>query len=368
MLLLLDDMSRLKPQDVSNTAWAFAILGMKHDPFLSAVMDQLQTRMERYLSGHRRDSMVRFKGQELANALWALATLNYSSGCSDLMNLVEAYLMDMARMKDGQITLGSIARVLNRQEMANLCWACAVFGEYPPDMIQLLYKGLLGVGEQPDPSYVRKIHQDGGIQSSAIMSILYLQIAMDLEQERQSTPSLPGGFPELWDGDSSKTSGDNMMENFALRLTRSKIQQSVSNACERIGFSHMEEHVIGMDTLSMDHGIQMVPNIPKEVLSIDIANVDSQIGIEVDGPAHFVTNINDGGYGLRSGTKLIKGKLEYQFDWDSEHQEVNGPTALKARILEELGWCVHNLPFWEWYDLESDGQKEEKYCRSLLEN
>lgn len=358
-------MSKLKPQDLSNSAWAFAILGMKHTPFLAAVVDQLLDRTQRYLNGDHQD-MNRFKGQELTNALWALATLNYTPS-QDLLHQLEPYLVEVMATKSKGVTVNSILRYLNRQELANLAWVCAVFGEYPTELISLVYKGLLGVGENADPVYMQKVHRDAGIQPSAVMSMLYLQIVMDLEQGNGDGFSLPGNFPESWDSGSSPSSrvGDSTIENnFELRLTRSKLQQTVSQAFERIGFPHIEEHVIGMDTLSRENGIQMV-SCNRDILSLDLANVESRIGIEVDGPGHFVTTI-DGGLCLSGETASIGGKVDYRFYWDSEHQEINGSTALKLRILRELGWLVISIPFWEWYDMEGNAQQQQDYCRSVL--
>jgi hypothetical protein len=192
------NLSKLKPQDLSNTAWAFAILGMKHTAFLSAVVDQLQNRTQRYLNGNQRDIMTRFKGQEITNTLWALATLNYCPS-QGLVHQIEPYLVEMTS-NNNEMTVASISRVLKRQELANIAWVCAVFGEYPTQLIQLLYTGLLGVGERPDPAYVQKVHRDGGVQPSAIMSILYLQIVMDLEQGNSNNVMFwPDDFPENWD-------------------------------------------------------------------------------------------------------------------------------------------------------------------------
>jgi len=47
--------------------------------------------------------------------------------------------------------------------------------------------------------------------------------------------------------------------------------------------------------------------------------------------------------------------------------EMNGPTVLKHRMLEQLGWRVIHVPFWEWNALEGDDEAKEKYCRQLLE-
>ena len=63
-----DDVSRLSSQDIANTAWAFAILGMRHERFLDAVASQFVSRIDRYLKGDRSGS--NFNGQELANSVW----------------------------------------------------------------------------------------------------------------------------------------------------------------------------------------------------------------------------------------------------------------------------------------------------------
>jgi hypothetical protein len=65
---LVDNLSKLSPQDLSNTAWAFAIMGMKHERFLTELVKQIEVRVQRFTEGDRRNSF--FNGQELANALW----------------------------------------------------------------------------------------------------------------------------------------------------------------------------------------------------------------------------------------------------------------------------------------------------------
>jgi hypothetical protein len=348
---------------------------MKHTRFLQAVVDQMQERTQRYVSGSRRDHMTRFKGQEIANALWALATLNHPS--PGLLAQIEPFMVETANNSNSggseEMTVSSISRSFIRQELANIAWVCAVFGEYPTKLLQLLYTGLLGVGERPDPDYLQKSYGDAGIQTSAIMSMTYLQIVMDLENKGKSEKFfLPDDFPENWDVTNSNNGRggfDSIMDlgSFEpLRLTSSNIQRAVSSAFSRIGFSHVEEHVIAMNTLATEHGIQMAAT-GQEILSLDIANVDSKIGIEVDGPGHFISNVDDNQVGSSAGgVSVINGKMEYQFQWDSESQVINGPTALKLRILKELGWRVISIPFWEWYAMGGDKKREEDYCRSVL--
>jgi hypothetical protein len=342
---------------------------MKHTQFLTALVDQIKIRLERYIQGDRRNTY--FNGQELANALWALASLNWKG--PGLLSSIESYLLNMI----GKPSLKNIIKFSKRQELANIAWACAVFGEYPTRLIELLYMGLLGIGDKSDPEYLHRHYKDGGIQSSAVMSIVYLQTIMGLELPDHSF-SLPSDFPEQWGAvrtpkqSLSTTRNPNDMllledDTFELQLKSSKIQLSVGEALGRIGFNHVQEHVIDMEALVNEYGLKMACN-PKEILSLDIAQVDSQIGVEVDGPGHFITNIDEGScaHKQQSYSNTLNGKVEYQFKWSYDYQEPNGPTALKTRMLKRLGWEVINLPFWEWYALESNAQGEEDYCRSIL--
>jgi hypothetical protein len=362
------ELSKLKPQDLANTAWAFSILGMKHGPFLAAAQNQIIARTSQCMNGNK-NIMTRFKGQELTNALWALATLNYPS--DGVLTQVTPYVVQMCTdAVTGKTTVESIAKAFKRQELANLAWVCAVSGDYPPALMRILYMGLIGIGEHPDRDYVSEIHGDNGIERSSMMSVIYLQIAMDLDGAADGL-SLPEGFPDAWDpngqqslGSSSSTPENTLMED-GLNLSTSNVQRSVSAAFTRVGFEHVMEHVIRMDALAQDFGVQMSA-VPIEILSLDLALVDSKIGIEVDGPAHFISNIETPSPVLGGGAR-INGKVEYQFRWNGDVQETNGPTSLKTRLLERLGWRIISIPFWEWSALKGDPQKEEEYCSKLLD-
>jgi hypothetical protein len=358
------ELQRCRPQDLANTAWAFAVLGLKNVAFMEATKKELVDRTNRFVRGEV-NGMTQFKGQELANLLWALATLNMPAG--DILRVLAPYICAACQTEKGQMTAATIAKIFKRQELANMAWACAVFGEYPPDLMDVLYRGLVGFGKEQDPVHMSKIHGDQGLQSQAIMTLIYVQAAVDLAGSSQKS-RLPENFPDGWKQLIPSQYNDHMTETSfdELNLSTSKMQRAVSNAFSRIGFDHVEEHVITMEEMSREHKINVAPK-PMEILSIDIASVEDKIAIEVDGPAHYISRIDrhtdsEGGY-----SKLINGKLEYQFAWNGDQQEVNGPTGLKQRLLMSLGWKVIHLPFWDWYQLGGDSDAEERFCRDLLE-
>ena len=389
----------MKPQDVSNTAWAFAIVGIQHTEFLDAVAVELERRLRL------------FTPQETANALWALATLDHCP--PNLLYRLESGIVNMQRYsKDARFwTTRSISKIWKRQELANLAWVCAVFGEYPMDLIKMIYMGLLGVGDDPSPDAVTECHAtaglgpDDGISATIVMSVTYLQMMMDLD------PSIPGkrihlptDFPDDWLRRST-TGGQSVPSRYMgattaetedllevyrsdrdktgdLQLFRSNLQQTVSDALNRVGFDHVEEYVFDMATLAKDYGILSAGfdgnenKRSSEILSLDMANVPGRIGVEVDGPGHFIINIdhlhdlNDDNYKQAEVYTNGNGRTEIVFGWNSNSTRIvvkkNGPTALKSRLLKAMGWTIHNIPFWEWKDVDGDLEAEEEYCRSRL--
>jgi very-short-patch-repair endonuclease len=358
-----------KPQDISNTAWAFAALGLKDSRYMDAAKDTLVDRLSRYARGER-NGVTSFKGQELANLLWAMATLNISAG--NVWEAVMAYLRGSCAESKGNFTATSISKHFKRKELASMAWSCSVFGDYPEELMQFLYIGMFGLpGKERDAKFLQNIYKDSGLQMQAIMTLMYVQAEIDM---RRCCPnlSLPDDFPDGWK--ESVPSLDPREPHLAelsleLRLSTSKIQRAVSAALLRINFNHVEEHTITMKEMAELYGVR-VPASNIEVISIDIANVEQKIAIEVDGPSHFISRTDDfvEGNSLSGGfSKVVRGKLEYQFGWTGERQEMNGPTALKERLLKSFGWKVLHLPFWEWYALGGDTGAEETYCRAILD-
>lgn len=280
-------------------------------------------------------------------------------------------------------TIKSVSEQFRRQELANIAWVCAVFDRYPKKLMKILYLGLLGVGEKSDPKHLQEIFNDGSMDTSIAVCLLYVQANMVMANPDQPI-TLPENFPEGWlpggkmqGAPSARNIETNNLDSslasensFELALTSSNIQLLIGDAFDRAGFDHVQEHVIGSDTFANEYGI-FVTAVTTDMLSLDLAQVDSKIGIEVDGPGHYVTKINDGptrGAIEASNAGVIRGKngLKCRFSWVGDDQEINGSSVLKARMLGRLGWKIANIPFWEWYPVSGDPEKENAYCRSKL--
>jgi len=362
-------LSTYKPQDISNTCWAFASLGILHRSFFGAVSTEVQERLQ----PKSKDSveLPKFKAQEIANLVWSFATLN--SSADGLMEHLTPYILSMCRDEKGNYDEHSIAKFFKRQEALSVAWSCVVLEQYPPQLMPLLYTALFGTNNDTDS--LKSIHGDNGLPKQGVMALFYVQMAMDMEVP-QLGMTLPLNFPDGWVvGDHAPkalSSEDKEGGRSMLELTTSRLQQDVSRTLERVGFSHVLEHVITTDELESSHNIRLSPE-KVEFLSIDIANLNDLVGIEVDGPGHFVNVLdcatdNDGEKEryFPSGKKLSGKGAKMEWQLSNSRRLVNGPTALKHRLLCQLGWQIVHLPFWEWRNL-SDQENEESYCRELLE-
>ena len=85
---------------------------------------------------------------------------------------------------------------------------------------------------------------------------------------------------------------------------------------------------------AVQHGLEEEHLEPRTGYSLDLALPSSRVGVEVDGPSHFLL---PDGRGVR---------------------KPNGPTLLKRRLLAAAGWRVISVPFFEWDGLHSAGERQ----------
>jgi len=344
-----DDLSLHTTTDLSNTIWAMATLGYYHGPFVNAVERQVIDRLDSCYDPNNEYDQNSFRSQELANIVWSLACTNSLS--AELITSVGERIKNIVSNEAGEYDVKSISSHFQRRELANLVWSCAVAGCYPPELIRILVIGLVGEGEDTAES-VEEFYGDGGLAEHSIMTLLYLRSAIDTDGFSMGI-SLPPNFPSGWGG--LGKSGIFDENEVVLNLRPSKIQNSVSAAFDRIGFGHVDEYVLKMQGLNL--------------LSIDIASPVEKIGVEVDGPSHFYVDLDEWSphEPQRGYAEVMNRKLEYRFEFNGKVDKPNGSSALKDRLLRNLGWTILHVPYGEWYDLGGDSDAEEAYCRALLE-
>lgn len=271
--------------------------------------------------------------------------------------------------------INSIALILDRQEAGLIAWSCAVLNRYPPQLMQLLYMALFGEGD--DPSSLNEAYGDNGLKEQAVMSMLYVQMGLELESADQGL-MLPSNYPIGWHNNLGRnlrfvSADDDAEFSSILKLSTSRLQKNISRVFKRINFAHELEHVITTRDIESEYGI-LLSSENIEFLSIDITNSEKKIGIEVDGPGHFVQvmdvcdPLHNGQELENSGRAVQMGKsIGWEFRQNAI-RKVNGSTALKDRLLENLGWRMAHIPFWEWRYSDNGGvANKENYCQALLD-
>ena len=224
--------------------------------------------------------------------------------------------------------------------------------------MNLLYAGLFGVKET-DPKTLASIYGDDGLQRQAIMTMFYVQMALDFEEPELGL-SLPPNFPSDWreTNDSNDYTSVLNDKDEKLRITTSRLQLRVNEALNRCrSQDYVQEHIITTTDLQVNHDITL-SNENQEFLSIDMADVETLNGVEVDGPGHFITLLDDSSVNSKDADLMSES--------GSFKQEVNGPTALKDRLLEHLEWCIIHIPYWKWRDLGGDEESEDEYLQGLF--
>lgn len=332
---------------------AYSTLGLLHSGFFQEVERQIMTRLRHKLCG-----------QEIANILWAFATLNAQPDPA-MVDTLSSHIYTLCKGKRETPNEISISKIFKRQEIANVAWSCAVLGKYPENLMKTLYQGMFGT--KNDPQFMKKTFGDTGLQKSSIMTMYYVQYAADVEAPHLKL-SLPKGFPNEWGEDGTNLSSKGMEDDqkqtssSMLHLTVSKLQREVSETLTQIGFDNVLEYVI--DAPSNQHlendDPNQLPENPDEFLSIDIANLEKRLGVEVDGPGHFVRLID-----VAEASHLNDDRDQFA---DRGENRVNGPTLLKHRLLSALGWNIIHIPYWEYQNLGGDKDKEFAYCQYILEH
>ena len=104
----------------------------------------------------------------------------------------------------------------------------------------------------------------------------------------------------------------------------SHFQTDISTMLKQMGWNHSFEHETA------------------EGFSLDLAQPESKLAIEVDGPSHYLQDVTRG------------------------ENVVNGATSFKARLLRSFGWTVAHISFLDWSH-KSDSERRQLVAAKLRE-
>jgi len=261
----------LRDRGLANVAYAVARITRKPDQRTSELLDELARASAA--------SIGKFNPQELANTAWAFATVGHASPA-----LFEA------------VSRASVASIgqFTPQALANTAWAFAVADHCISGTIN---------------HHLVQAFETSNTLSSELLSQLHQWHLW--KRERNFVHQLPHDFLE------------GCKAAFMAHQPRpSCMQRQVETTVSTLGLPFRSE---------------VITNIG---YSIDIVAEwqGAQIGIEVDGPSHFIG------------------------------RDPSGATLLKRRQLRKLeGWKLCSVPYWEWREVSSDAKRRQKYVLQLLQ-
>ena len=226
-----------------------------------------------------------FKPQDLANMAWAFAMLNIPAP-----RLFEVVVAE------------AVAQIRNfkPQDLANVAWAFAMMGIPSPRLFEAILRMVPAVFNQFEPVNLRQLHQ------------VFLFLTLEAPQ-LELAPLLSDFRVEI------------RAAFVADEPSPSRSQRDVAAALLRVGWTHEFEHVT------------------TDGLSLDMAQSDSKLAVEFDGPSHYLGDARSGLYSL------------------------NGPFLFKQRLLRKLGWKVLHVPYFEWYKLQSAKARDEYLTRQVAD-
>jgi hypothetical protein len=306
-IVAMKDLSIFIPQELSNIIWSCATAGESHPKLFSKFGDHIIAMKD--LSGS--------KPQELSNLLWAYATAGEShpllfqklahvaiARCNEfnsqnIANLLWAYatvgIIDHHLFTSFAPAVKSVLGQCNSQALANIAWAYTVANVNDPSLF--------------NSDFIVALHAKAN--DSVTEEYFQLHQWQLWQDEIKSGINLP---PELC---------EKCRKAFLLQLPQtSRFQDDVISVLSSIGLRPKEE-VLTPSGYRLD-----------ALVEVNGMNV----GIEVDGPSHFV------------------------------NREPTGSTLLKCRQVSTLD-DIHivSVPYWEWDRFGTDRAKKQDYLRSKLD-
>ena len=280
------------PQELSNTAWAFATAEHAAPALFDAIAAEAAGRVKE------------FNEQELTNTAWAFATAGHAGGPA----LFDAIAVEATRR------VGDF----NEQGLSNTAWAFATAGHVAANaLLDAIAAEAAGrVGDFTPQALANTAWACAVADSSADALFgdpLFTARCLLFEQAFSPSELCQLHQWQLWRDEKSAdwpplppSLAQRCRDAFGEGGSRpSQLQSQVADALRAMGLQVKEEV-----RTSLGHSLDAVVQLDGR-----------EVGIEVDGPSHFVG---------RTPT---------------------GSTALKRRQLKAAGWTLLPVPYWEWAEI-----------------
>jgi hypothetical protein len=297
-------------QHLSNVVWAYATANIKHPVLFKKVANAIVAL----------DDLKSFKPQALANIVWAYASVNMQHPGL------------FRKVGDAIVALNDLKSFLP-QHLSNIVWAYATANIEHPGMFKKVGNAIVEMNDlrsfsaQDLASTAWAFTVTNSIDAPLLFNDEFSNILVD-RQNSFIVESLRRLYQwHLWRTIERSDSGlpdslrDKCYQAFLASDTRSSVlQKDVVSELYSMGFSPIEEY-----TTTSGYKLDVLIEINGK-----------KIGIEVDGPSHFI------------------------------NKQPNGRTAMKRRQITSIDDIILvSVPYWEWNENRTSSDKQ-KYLRALL--
>ena len=305
-IVSLRDLRQFKPQELKDIVWAFATAKESHPNLFTNVANHIISL----------DNLNDFKPQEFSNTVWAFATAKESHPA------LFQKLSDAAIKRQNEFT---------EQGIANFLWAYATNGQIDRNLFSSLVptvEAYLDKCNAQDLANIAWAYTVANVDAPAVFNDEFINACIEKEdgfsfenlaqlhqwqlwqEELNSNVSLPPSLQKK------------CYDAFVSRVPRpSKLQDDVISQLSSMDLE-LEEEVLTKSGYRID-GL------------VDVNG--KKIGVEVDGPTHFIG------------------------------RNPSGSTILKHRQVSNLDETpVVSVPYWDWNKLGKDSEKKQQYLHLLL--
>jgi hypothetical protein len=307
-IVAMKDLGQFMPQALSNIIWAFATAGESHPKLFRKFGDHIVAMK----------NLGQFKPQSLSNIIWAYATAG------------EPHPQLYIKLGDHIVAMRDLSS-FKPQDFSNIVWSYATVGIIDSQLFTsfaTVVKSVLGQCNSQDLANVAWAYAVANVDDHLIFNTDFINAL-----QAKANGFVPEGLRQLhqwqlWQDEMK--SGINLPPALCENCRQAFVAQSYQS-------SSFQD-----DVISVLLSIGMLPK--EEVLTTSGYRLDAlvevngmKVGIEVDGPSHFV------------------------------NREATGSTFLKRRQVSTLDDIrIVSVPYWEWDRFGNDRGKKQEYLRSKL--
>ena len=346
-----NDLSPFNPQELSNTVWAYATLHSQHSELFTKVASSIIMLDE---------DLRLFAPQALSNIVWAYANANVAQpdlfekvgnavvkrddlhhfAPQALSNIVWAYASAKMHHKSLFRIIGDVIvekddlKSFKPQSLSNIAWAFATVNELHAELFKKIGAAIAEQRNLTSFNTQNLVTIGWAYAVSNVDVPSFSDILKGIILDRSTDVNVEDMVQlyqwHLWQKGEKNNEGlptfleDKCREAFlSMVYTSSSLQKNVTEELDSMGFEPIEEYLTpsgySLDALIEINGMK--------------------VGIEVDGPHHFID------------------------------KKIDGSTLLKQRQITSIDKIpVVSLPYWEWTKLGTDRDRKQQYLNSLLDS